>query len=411
MLPRPQLFPQGPMMQTKQRFLNLFLERLQLVSSVAQLCLTLYDLLNCRMPGLPVHLQLPEPTQTHVHWVGDAIQPSHPLSSPSPPAFNCCQHRDFSNESARHTRWPKFWSFSFSISPSNEYSGLISFRMDWLDLLAVQGTLKSLLQHYSSKASILLHSAFFIVQLSRPYMTIGKAKALTRWTYVGKVMSLLFNALSRFVIAFLPRIKPPNFMAAVTIHSDFGAQENKVCHCFPIYMPWSNGTRCHDLSFWMLSLKPAFSLSSFTFIKRLFSCFLLSAIRVVSSAYLRLLIFLPAILIPICSSFSLAFLIIYSAYELNKQGDNIQPWCTPFPMLNQCVVPCSVPTVASRPAYRFHRRQVWLSGKKGLLREPKMIFIRKYFINHKSLDLSVWSVDTSGLWNPCRVSQRSKQSL
>ena len=113
----------------------------------------------------------------------------------------------FSNESVLCIRWPKYWSFSFSISPFNEYSGLISFRIDWLDLLAVQGTLKSLLHHHSSKASVLQHSAFFVVQLSRPYMTIGKAIALTRWTFVGKVMSLLFNMLSRLVIAFLPRSK------------------------------------------------------------------------------------------------------------------------------------------------------------------------------------------------------------
>ena len=115
--------------------------------------------------------------------------------------------RVFSNESALHIRWPKYWSFSFSISPSNENSGLISFRMDWLDLLAVQGTLKSLLQHHSSKASILLHSAFFIFQLSHPYMTTGKTIALTRWTFVGKVMSLLFNMLSRLVIVFLEKSK------------------------------------------------------------------------------------------------------------------------------------------------------------------------------------------------------------
>ena len=115
--------------------------------------------------------------------------------------------RVFSNESALHIRWPKYWSFSFSISPSNENSGLISFRMDWLDLLAVQGTLKSLLQHHSSKASILLHSAFFIFQLSHPYMTTGKTIALTRWTFVGKVMSLLFNMQSRLVIVFLEKSK------------------------------------------------------------------------------------------------------------------------------------------------------------------------------------------------------------
>ena len=163
--------------------------------------------MDCSMPSLPVHHQLPEFTQTHVHWVSDAIQPSHPLSSPSPPAFNLSSIRVFSKESALCIRWPKYWSFSFNISPSNEHSGLISFRMDWLDLLAVQGTLKSLHQNHSSKASILWHSAFFIVQLSHPYMTTGKTIALTRWTFVDQVMSLLFNMLSRLVITFLPRSK------------------------------------------------------------------------------------------------------------------------------------------------------------------------------------------------------------
>ena len=160
-------------------------------SSVSQSCLTLFDPMNRSTPGLPVHHQLPEFTQTHVRRVGYAIQPSHPLSPllllpPIPPSI-----RVFSNESTLHMRWPKYWSFSLSISPSNEHSGLISFRMDWLDVLAVQGTLKSLLQHHSSKASILLLSAFFIVQLSHPYMITGKTKALTRCTFVGKVMSLL----------------------------------------------------------------------------------------------------------------------------------------------------------------------------------------------------------------------------
>ena len=136
--------------------------------------------------------------------------------------------RVFPNESTLHMKWPKYWSFSFSISPSNKHPGLISFRMDWLDILAVQGTLKSLLQHHSSKASILLCSAFFIVQLSHPYMTTGKTIALTRWTFVGKVTSLLFNMLSRLVITFLPRSKRLNFMAAITICSDFGAPQNKV---------------------------------------------------------------------------------------------------------------------------------------------------------------------------------------
>ena len=160
-------------------------------SSVAQLCPTLYDPMDHSMPGLPVHHQLPEFTQTHAHWVGDAIQPSHPLSSLLLPSI-VPSIRIFSKELALRIRWPKDWSFSFNISPSNEHSELISFRMDWLDLLAVLGTLKSLLQHHSSKASILRHSAFFIVQLSHPYMTTGKTITLTRWTFVGKVMSLLF---------------------------------------------------------------------------------------------------------------------------------------------------------------------------------------------------------------------------
>ena len=157
-------------------------------SSVPQSSPTLCDTMDCSTPGLPVHHQLPEFTQTHVHWVGDAIQLSHPLPSPSSPTFNLS--RQVGN--ALCIRWPKYWSFSFSISPSKEYSGLISFRMDWLDILAVQGTLKSLLQHHSSKASILWHSAIFIIQLSHHYMTTGKTIALTRWTFVGKVMSLLF---------------------------------------------------------------------------------------------------------------------------------------------------------------------------------------------------------------------------
>ena len=143
----------------------------------------------CSTPGLPVHHQLSEFTQTHVHQVSDAIQPSHPLSSPSPPAPNLSQHWVFSNESTLCMRWPKYWSYSFNITPSNEHPGLISFRMDWLDLLAVQGTLKSLFQHHSSKAVILQHSASFTVQLSHLYMTTGKTIALTRWTFVGSDVS------------------------------------------------------------------------------------------------------------------------------------------------------------------------------------------------------------------------------
>ena len=175
------------------------------VQFITQLCLTLCDPMNHSPPGLPVHHQLPEFTQTHVHRVSDAIQPSHPLSSPSPPAPNPSSIKVFSNESTLHMRWPKYWSFSLSIIPSKEIPGLISLRMDWMDLLAVQGTLKSLLQHHSSKASVLWFSAFFMVQLSHPYMTPGKTIALTRQTFVGKVMFLLFNMLSRLVINFLQR--------------------------------------------------------------------------------------------------------------------------------------------------------------------------------------------------------------
>ena len=154
-------------------------------------------------------------------------------------------------------------------------------------------------------------------------------------------------------------------MAAVTICSDFGAPPNKVWHCFhcfPIYFPWSDGTRCHDLTFLILSFNPTFSLSSFSCIKMLFSSSSLSAIKVMSSAYLRLFIFLLAILIPACALSSLAFCMMYSAYKLNKQGDNIQPWHTPFPKWNQSIFPCPVLSVASWPAYRFLRRQMRQSG-------------------------------------------------
>ena len=160
--------------------------------------------------------------------------------------------RVFSNESILLIMWPKYWSFNFSISPSNEYSGLISFRVDWFDHLAVQGTLKSLLQHHSSKASILWHSAFFMIQLSHPYMTTGKTIALIRWTFVGKIMSLVFNMLSSLAIVFLPRSK---CLLISWLQAPFAVTlepKNIVCHCFhcfPIYLPRSDGTRCHDLHF------------------------------------------------------------------------------------------------------------------------------------------------------------------
>ena len=156
------------------------------------------------MPGLPLSHHLPEFAQVHVHFIGDTIWPFHPLT-PSSSALNFSQHQGLSNELLVRIGWPKFWSFSFSISPSSEYSGLISLKIDWFDLLAVQRTFRSLLQYYSLKASVLWCSAFFMVQLSQPYVTTGKTIGLTIQTSVGRIMSLLFNTLSRLVIAFLPR--------------------------------------------------------------------------------------------------------------------------------------------------------------------------------------------------------------
>ena len=218
-------------------------------SSITQLWLTLCNPMNSSTPGLLSNTNsrsLPKLRSI------ESVMPSNHL-------IFCCpllllpsifpSIKVFSNESVLRIRWPKYWSFSFNISPSSEHSGLISFRMDWLDLLAVQGTLQSLLQHHSSKASILQRSAFFIVQLSHPYKTTGKTITLTRGTFVDKVVSLLFNMLSSLVITFLQGARSFNFMAAVTICSDFGAPQNKVSHCFPIYLLWSDGTGCHDPSF------------------------------------------------------------------------------------------------------------------------------------------------------------------
>ena len=236
------------------------------------------------------------------------IQPSHHLLSPSLPAFSLAQHQGLFQWVSSSHQVAKYYSFSFSISPSNEYSGLISFRMDWLDLLAIQGILKSLLQHHSSKASILWCSAFFIVQLSHPYMTTGKTIALTRQTFVDKVTSLLFNMLSRLVIAFLPRSK---HLLISWLQSTYAViLEPKKIKSLTVSIV--SPSICHEvmgpdamiLVFWMLSFKPTFSLSSFTFISRLFSSSL-SAIRVVSSVYLRLLIFLSAIILPAPLYFSL----------------------------------------------------------------------------------------------------------
>ena len=238
--------------------------------SVSQSYLTLCDPMDCSTPGLTVLHHHPELAQTHIHWVSDIIQQFHPLSSPSPPTFNLSQHQGvFQWVSSLHQMAKVFCSFSFSISPSSEYSGLISFRMDWLDFLAVQGTLESLLQHHNSKVSILKYSAFFIVQLSHPYIATGKIIALTRWTFVGKVIPLLFNMLSRLVITFLPRSKhlliswlksasavilEPSKIKSVTV----SIVSPSICH-------EDMGSDAMIFVFWMLSFKPTFSTLLFHF--------------------------------------------------------------------------------------------------------------------------------------------------
>ena len=199
------------------------LSRVQLFTTPWTLaCQASLSITNSRSPPKPMSVELVMPSNRLIFCLPLLLLPS---------VFPSI--RVFSNESSLRIRWPKYWSFSFNTSHSNEHPGLISFRMDWLDLLAVQGTLKSLLQHHSSKASILQHSAFFIVQLSHPYMTTGKTIALTRWTFVGKVMSLLFNMLSTLVITFLPRSKRL-LISWLQLSSSviFGAQKNKLRHCF-----------------------------------------------------------------------------------------------------------------------------------------------------------------------------------
>ena len=219
-------------------------------SSVAQLCVTLCNPMNHSSPG---HHQLLESTQTDVHWVGAAIQPSHPLSSPSPPALSLSQHQGlFQRVSSLH-QVAKVLDFQLQHQSFQWIFSTDFFRIDWLDLLAVQGTLKSLLQHHSSKVSILRCSAFFTVQFSHPYMTTGKTIALARRTFVDKVMSLFFNMISRLVITFLPRSKRLLISwlqspSAVILEP----RKNEVSHCFhcfPIYLPWSVGTGCHNISF------------------------------------------------------------------------------------------------------------------------------------------------------------------
>ena len=202
-------------------------------------CVRLCNLMDCSTPGFPIHRQLPELTQLmsiELVMLSNHLILCHPLLTSS--IFTTI--RIFSNESVLRIRWPKYWGFSFNICPSNGHSGLISFRMDWLNLLAIQGTRKSLLQHHSSKASILWCSAFFIVQLSHPYMTTGKTMALTRWTFVDKVVSLLFNMLSRLVITFLPRSKClliSWLQSPSAVLLDPIKIVSHCFHCFPICLP------------------------------------------------------------------------------------------------------------------------------------------------------------------------------
>ena len=257
-----------------------------------------------RMPGLPIHHQLLEFTQTHVHRVSDVIQPSHPLSSPSPPAPNPSQHQGLfqwvnsSHEVAKVLEF-QLQHQSFQWTPRTDllWDGWISL---W------SKGLKSLLQHHSSKASILQNSAFFIVQLSHPYMTTGKNIALTSQTFVGKVMSLLLNMMSRLVITFLPGSKRLLISwlqsPSAAILEPQKIKSDTVSTVSPSISHEVMGPDATIFVFWMFKFKPTFSLSSFTFIKRLFSSSSLSAIREVSSAYLRILIFVQAILIPACVS-------------------------------------------------------------------------------------------------------------
>ena len=232
------------------------------IRSVAQSCPTLCNPMNCSTPGLPVHHQLPEFTQTQVHWVSDAIQPSHPLSSPSPPAPNPSQHQGLFQWVNSSHEVAKVLEFQLQHHSLQRIPRAISFRMGWLDLFAVQGTLRSLLQHQSSKASILRRSAFFTAQLSHPCMTTGKTIALTRWTFVGKVMSLLLNMLSRLVITFLPRSKylliswlqspsavilEPNKIKSDTVSTVSPSISHEVM-----------GPDAMIFVFWMLSFRPTF---------------------------------------------------------------------------------------------------------------------------------------------------------
>ena len=227
-------------------------ETYALVHSVFQSCPTLWEPMDCSTPGLPVHHQLQEITQPHVHWASDVIQPSHPLLSPAPPSLNLSPHQTLLKSVSSSHQVAKILEFQLQHQSFQWTLRTDSFMMVWLNVLAVQGTLKSLLQHLSSKASILQYSAFFTVQLSHSYMTTGNTIAVTKWTFVAKIMSLLFNMLSRLVIIILPRSKRL-LLSWLQSPSAVILEPKKIVshcfYCFPIYFPWSDKTRCHTLSF------------------------------------------------------------------------------------------------------------------------------------------------------------------
>ena len=294
--------------------------------------------MNHSTPGLTVHHQLPESTQTHVHQVSDAIQPSHPLSSPSPLAPNPSQHQGLFQWVNSSYEVAKVLEFqlqrqSFQWTPRTDLlqDGLVGSPCSPRDSQESS-------QHHSSKASIFWCSAFFTVQLSHPYMTTGKTIALTRQTFVGKVMSLLFNVLSRLVITFLPRsrrllISWLQSPSAVILEPPLQKKTWHFFHCFPSVSHELMEPDAMILVFWMLSFEPTFSLSSLTFIKRLFSSSSLSAIRVVLSAYLRLLIFLPETLIPASASSSPVFLIFIIFYYFTY----LEAVCSSMSISNYCL--------------------------------------------------------------------------
>ena len=332
-------------------------------SSVTQSCPTLCNPMDCSMPGFPVHHQLLEPVQTHVHWVGDAIQPSHPLLSPAPPAFNLSQHQSpFQGVSSSH-QVAKVLEFQLQ-QQSFQWVFRVDFLYDWLvwspcsprDSQEFSPT-----PQFKSTISLVLSLLCCLALTS--ICDTGKTIALTIWTFVGKMISLLFNTLFRFVIAFLTR---SNHLLISWLQSPstviLEPKKRKSASTFPPFT-------CHEvigpdamiLVLLILSFTPAFSLS-FILIKRLFSSSSLSTIRVVSSTYQRLLIFLGTILIPACNLPNPTFLMMCSAYKLNKQGDNKQPCHTLFSILNPSVVPYKVLNVASWPAYWFLRSQVRWSG-------------------------------------------------